>query len=231
MGCGGGLFRIFDYYGFPRGCGSYREDSCDFCSFSIAQKRQRCGSYREDSCDSYVQDDFEEKMTLLKRMYAEGIIDDKQFGRYKQMIYDNTISFEELMDIRRRGLNKTKQQEQDRGIDSADSDIDVKMQKLQQTRLKVLQVRNKLRQRIDELKAERDKMENMAESVIKISEEKTEEFISRKIEIEESIQRLVKQDNELEKQIEEIDEMIKELQTKELEYEAVKLKEEIENLK
>ncbi|SDG50579.1 hypothetical protein SAMN04244560_02465 [Thermoanaerobacter thermohydrosulfuricus] len=209
MGCGGGLFMIFDYYGFPRGC----------------------GSYREDSCDSYVQDDFEEKMTLLKRMYAEGIIDDKQFGRYKQMIYDNTISFEELMDIRRRGLNKTKQQEQDRGIDSADSDIDVKMQKLQQTRLKVLQVRNKLRQRIDELKAERDKMENMAESVIKISEEKTEEFISRKIEIEESIQRLVKQDNELEKQIEEIDEMIKELQTKELEYEAVKLKEEIENLK
>ncbi|SHF92296.1 hypothetical protein SAMN02746089_02776 [Caldanaerobius fijiensis DSM 17918] len=209
MGCGGGLFRIFDYYGFPRGC----------------------GGYREDSCDSYIRDDFDEKMTLLKRMYAEGIIDDRQFERYKQMIYDNAISFEELMDIRRRNLNKIKQQEQKRGTNSTDSDIDAKMQKLQQARLKVLQVKDKLRQRIDELKAERDKMENMAESVIKISEEKTEEFISKKIEIEESIQRLTKQDSELEKQIEEIDEMIKELQTKKLEYEAVKLKEEIENLK
>lgn len=209
MGCGGGLPRIFDCYGFPRSH----------------------GSYIGNSCDSYIQDDFDEKMVLLKKTYAEGIIDGRQFRRYKQMIYNNAISFEELMDIRMRNLNKTQQPEQNRNNDSTDSDFDAKMQKLQQARFKVLQVRDKLRQRIDELKAEKDKMESMAESVIKISEEKTEEFISKKIEIEESIQRLVKQDSELEKQIEEIDEMIKELQTKELEYEAIKLKEEIQNLK
>lgn len=83
MGCGGlfgGLFGLFDRCGYSRrGCGSGRHLQHDF----------------------YHIDDTEEKLILIKRMYAENLIKDEEFQSLKQRIYDRSISFEELIDIRR----------------------------------------------------------------------------------------------------------------------------------
>lgn len=77
MGCGG----IFDIFGY------------------LARSRRGCGYTGSRYARSYNDDDIEEKMILLKRMLAEGRIDNEGYYNYKQKILNGEISFEELMSI------------------------------------------------------------------------------------------------------------------------------------
>jgi uncharacterized protein YlxW (UPF0749 family) len=74
-------------------------------------------------------------------------------------------------------------------------------------------------------------MEGIAESMVSSSEEVAKEFIGKKLDIVENIQTLKKRKKELANQIDEIEKTIKSVETKLLDYETVKLQEELENLK
>lgn len=87
MGCGGifdDLFILFDRCGYSR---------------------RGCGGNRNSHNVYYQQDDTEEKLILIKRMYAEDLINEDEFQGLKQRIYDRHISFEELIDIKRNRTN------------------------------------------------------------------------------------------------------------------------------
>lgn len=76
MGCGG----IFDIFGY------------------ITRSRS-CSSAGRRYARLYSDDDIEEKMILLKRMLAEGRIDNEGYYNYRQRILIGEISFEDLMNI------------------------------------------------------------------------------------------------------------------------------------
>lgn len=184
--------------------------------------------------NAYRQNDSEEKMLVLKKMFAEGIIDDAEYQRFKQMAYENNISFEDLMEIRANKLNNRKSKpESSENFRTADheNEYEKKLKKLDQTKQKIIQMQEKLTAEIQGLHQEKEKMEALAETMLKASEEKAETFIRKKLDIEENIQNLEKGNYELQKQIEDIDSMIKTVQTKKLELEALQLKEEISNMK
>jgi DNA repair exonuclease SbcCD ATPase subunit len=106
-----------------------------------------------------------------------------------------------------------------------------KIKKLLEAKKKVQQVCERLDERIEELKLEREKMIKMAETMVKTDEKKTEEYISNRLTLEESIQNLERKRKELDGEVANIDRMIKELETKELELEALRLQEELSNMK
>lgn len=214
MGCGGyrGLFRIFDYYEHSR----------------------RYSTYNPDSYNHYRQDDTDEKLILLKKMYAEGLIDDNDYSRYKQRIYEKTITFDELVDIRIKQINLKKRETdeiENKNINQQKNKYKYKIEKLKESKGKILKVQEKLSLRIKELKKEKERMETLAETMIRASEDTAEEYIRKKLDLEENIQNLEKRKNELQKELDEIDNMIKTLETKELELEALQLRDEISNIK
>ncbi|WP_427340026.1 hypothetical protein [Caloranaerobacter sp. DY30410] len=213
MGCGGyrGLFRVFDYYEHSR-----RYSTCN-----------------PDSYNYYGQDDTDEKLMLLKKMYAEGLIDDKDYSRYKQRIYERTITFDELVDIhiKRMNLKNRETDENANNISQQKNKYKYKIDKLKESKEKIQNVQKKLSLRLEEFKKEKERIEALAETMVRASEDAAEEYIRIKLNVEENIQNLEKRKNELQKELDEIDNMIKTLETKELELEALKLKDEILNIK
>jgi hypothetical protein len=228
MGCGGGFRGFFDAYDscerpIRRGYGS-GYDSCG--SDSYYNNNMPYNGYR--------QNDIEEKMIVLKKMYAEDIIGDAEYQKYKQLIYENNIGFEDLMDVRINKSNNSKsktERSENINVSHPENEYEEKLKKLDQTKQKIIQMQEKLSAEIQGLHQEKEKMEALAETMLKASEEKAETFIRKKLDIEENIQNLEKSNYELQKQIEDIDIMIKTVQTKKLELEALKLKEEISNMK
>jgi hypothetical protein len=83
---------------------------------------------------------------------------------------------------------------------------------------------------IRDLEKEKARMEGLAESMLKSSDEMAEKYINKKIDLEENIQNLKRRSKELGFQSEEIDRVIKELESKDLELEAVKLQEELSKI-
>jgi uncharacterized protein YlxW (UPF0749 family) len=71
----------------------------------------------------------------------------------------------------------------------------------------------------------------MAETVLKAGDQKAEEFISKKLELEETLQNLIKRDRDLQKEVDRIDTMVNMLNIKQLELEAMQMQEEISNVK
>lgn len=212
MGCGyRGLFRMFDYYEHSR----------------------RYSTYNPDSYNRYRQDDTDEKLILLKKMYAEGLIDDNDYSRYKQRIYERAITFDELVDIRIKLMNLKNREtdENTNNISQQKNKYKYKIDKLKESKGKILKVQEKLSLRIKELKKEKERIEALAETMVRASEDTAEEYIRIKLNVEENIQNLEKRKNELQKELDEIDNMIKTLETKELELEALQLRDEISNIK
>ncbi|KPU27297.1 hypothetical protein TR13x_06015 [Caloranaerobacter sp. TR13] len=213
MGCGGhrGLFRAFDYYEHSR-----RYSTCN-----------------PDSHNHYRQDDTDEKLMVLKKMYAEGLIDDNEYSIYKQRIYNMTITFDELVNIRIKRMNSENRETDEtvNNINQQKNKYKYKIDKLKESKEKIQNVQKKLSLRLEELKKEKERVEALAETVVKSSEDTAEEYIRIKLNIEENIQSLEKRKDELQKELDEIDNMIKTLETKELELEALKLKDEILNIK
>ncbi|GAA0178300.1 hypothetical protein SH2C18_13750 [Clostridium sediminicola] len=79
MGCGGGfhnLFRILDDY----------------------------GSNRNYYYEYNTPNDINEKLMLLKHMYEDGLINDREYEKYSEYIYTRRISFDELVNIK---INKS----------------------------------------------------------------------------------------------------------------------------
>lgn len=216
MGCGGGygdFFRLIDNYGYSgRGCGSDRQMHHDY----------------------YQQDDTEEKLIIIKKMYAEDLINDDEFQRYKQGVYNRGISFDELISIKRSksdgSYKKTSPIETKSNSIEPRSKYKDRLKKLNQSKEKITEVQNKLTSSIKDLKKEKMRMEALAETMLKSSDETAEKYINKKIDLEENIQNLVRRNKELEVQVEEIDRVIKELEVKELELEAVRLQEELSKI-
>lgn len=214
MGCGGGyhsLFRLIDGYDHSRG---------------------GCGSNREPHQNHYSRDDSEEKLILIKKMYAEDVIDDEEYQSYKNRIYERSISFDELIAIKRKRSNKEYQSTKSITTKSTRpySKYKEKLGKLNASKDKITQVQDKLISSIKDLQKEKERMESLAETMLGSSDEAAEKYINKKIDLEENIQNLVRRNKELKIQAEEIDRTIKELEAKELELEAVKLQEELSNI-
>ncbi|WP_432666036.1 hypothetical protein R9X47_07000 [Wukongibacter baidiensis] len=212
MGCGGGyrgLFRAFDYYSSPR---------------------RGCSDDRYDRDIYYERDDTEEKIILIKKMFAEGIVSEEEYKILKNQVIERRISFEKLMNMRSDRLGK---QKNTKTIDNKQQEKEAnnsKINKLLETKEKILQVNDKLDSRIKELTSEKDKLKELSAAMINTNEGKTEEYINRRLNIEESIQNLEKRKVELRNEIENINKMIKKLETRELEQEALRLKEELSNM-
>jgi prefoldin subunit 5 len=216
MGCGGGyrsLFRILD-------CNTYSSRGCGDSGYD------RDIYYRR-------RDDTEEKIALLKRMLAEGIISEEEYKLFNSQILDRRLSFDRLVEIRMERLGNYGKSDisvvasgkEEKGTNQS------KIKKLLEAKKKVQQVCERLDERIEELKLEREKMIKMAETMVKTDEKKTEEYISNRLTLEESIQNLERKRKELDGEVANIDRMIKELETKELELEALRLQEELSNMK
>ncbi|WHH59963.1 hypothetical protein [Petroclostridium sp. X23] len=229
------------------GCGGYRNpfDLFDLFDSCEPSRRQGHGS-RYDSCGSgnyhndyeryndHRQNDSDEKLILLKKIFAEGNIDEVEYQKLKQRIYENTITFADLVRIRADRLdvqNHNTKQNKNTNTSHTENDYEEKIKKLHQTKQKIIAVLNKLSEEIQGLKNDKEKMDTLAEAMLKASEEKAETFIRKKLDIEESIQNLEKRNYELKNQIEEIDNMEKVLQSKKLELEALRLQEEVSNMK
>jgi hypothetical protein len=210
MGCGGfgNIFRLFDYYEYPgRTCSSGE-------NYPYYEERQN---------------DTEEKLMLIKKMYVEGAINEEEYEVYKQRVFERSIGFEELIEIRRNRLNK--RTNSDKAQDAAEDKYRNKIEALRQYKEKIVRVEEKLLSRISELQGEKEALEKMAGAFIKSNEQKAEEYIRKKIEIEEPLQRLNKYHKDLKTEIEEIEGTIRMLNTKLLEVEALQLKEEVSNIK
>jgi len=184
-------------------------------------------------------DDTQEKISLIKRLYAEGRIGKDRYYSLKDRAYDGNLSFEQLMDIKESSRDNRENSSQDSGLKEdkpKDKNKNVnkykeKIKELKSSKEKVESIRSKIEERLSELYQEKEKTESMAESMVSSSEEAAREYIGKKIDLEENIQVLKKREKELEKQIDEIDKTMKIIDTKMLDYEAVKLQEELENIK
>lgn len=217
MGCGGGfydLFRIIDSYG---------------------RSGSGCGSYRQSHHDYYQQDDIEGKLTIINKMYAEDLINDEEYQRHKQRIYDRSISFDELIALKRNksngGYRSTKIIETKSNSTEPYSKYQTRLKKLNESKEKITQVQDKLLSGIRNMEKEKKRMEALAETMLKSSEETAEKYINEKLDLEENIQNLIRRNKELEVQVEKIDRLIKSLEAKELDLEAVRLQEELSGMK
>jgi uncharacterized protein YlxW (UPF0749 family) len=214
MGCGGGFNDLFRVYG------------------------NSCNSGHTGN-NGYRPDDTQEKISLIKRLYAEGKIDRDRYYSLKDRAYNGSLSFEQLMDIKEFGLNmKTASSREDSTKKAKQNNTNTslnkykeKVKKLEGSKEKVESIKSRIQERLQELLQEREKMEGIAESMVSSSEEVAKEFIGKKLDIVENIQTLKKRKKELANQIDEIEKTIKSVETKLLDYEAVKLQEELENLK
>jgi hypothetical protein len=211
MGCGGFGGFFSPYYYYPR-----RE-----CSHGENEPY-----YRE-------QNDTEEKLLVLKRMYAEGIIDEEGYRAYKQRILEGSVDFEDLMEIRKNHhrAHEHHMDENHQVKPESKSKYQIKLDTLKQSRGKILEIKQKLSEKIKELTREKEAMEKMAETVLKAGDQKAEEFISKKLELEETLQNLIKRDRDLQKEVDRIDTMVNMLNIKQLELEAMQMQEEISNVK
>jgi len=213
MGCGGfhELFRVYDS----------RYDS------------------RNTGYNNRHQDDTQEKISLIKRLYAEGSIDRDRYYSLKDRAYNGNLSFEQLMNIKESTHDNRDNSSQDNETTEDKSNnknnsvnkYKEKLKELKSSKEKVESIRLKIQERLNELLQEKEKSEEVAESMISSSEETAREYIEKKLDIEENIQVLKKREKELEKQIDEIGKTMKIIDTKMLDYEAVKLQEELENIK
>ena len=213
MGCGGfhELFRVYDS----------RYDS------------------RNTGYNNRHQDDTQEKISLIKRLYAEGSIDRDRYYSLKDRAYNGNLSFEQLMDIKESSFDSRENSSQDNEVkkdkpNNKNKSINKykrKIRELKSSKEKVESIRSKIKERLNELLQEKEKTEEMAESMVSSSEEVAREYIEKKLDLEENIQVLKKREKELEKQIDEIGKTMKVIDTKMLDYEAVKLQEELEDIK
>ncbi len=209
MGCGGfhELFRVYDS----------RYDS------------------RNTGYNNRHQDDTQEKISLIKRLYAEGSIDRDRYYSLKDRAYNGNLSFEQLMDIKESSFDSRENSSQDEDKpNNKNKSINKnkrKIRELKSSKEKVESIRSKIKERLNELLQEKEKTEEMAESMVSSSEEVAREYIEKKLDLEENIQVLKKREKELEKQIDEIGKTMKVIDTKMLDYEAVKLQEELEDFK
>jgi len=209
MGCGGfhELFRVYDS----------RYDS------------------RNTGYNNRHQDDTQEKISLIKRLYAEGSIDRDRYYSLKDRAYNGNLSFEQLMDIKESSFDSRENSSQDEdkpnNKNKSINKYKRKIRELKSSKEKVESIRSKIKERLNELLQEKEKTEEMAESMVSSSEEVAREYIEKKLDLEENIQVLKKREKELEKQIDEIGKTMKIIDTKMLDYEAVKLQEELEDIK
>lgn len=211
MGCGGFGGFFSPYYYYPRrGC--FHGESEPY--------------YREHN-------DTEEKLLVLKRMYAEGIIDEEGYRAYKQRILEGSVDFEDLMEIRK-NHHRAYEHHMDENHQvkpESKSKYQIKLDTLKQSREKIIEIKQKLSTKIEELTREKEAMEKMAETVLKAGDQKAEEFISKKVDLEETLQNLIKRDRDLQKEVDRIDTMVNMLNIKQLELEAMQMQEEISNVK
>jgi chromosome segregation ATPase len=209
MGCGGfhELFRVYDS----------RYDS------------------RNTGYNNRHQDDTQEKISLIKRLYAEGSIDRDRYYSLKDRAYNGNLSFEQLMDIKESSFDSRENSSQDEdkpnNKNKSINKYKRKIRELKSSKEKVESIRSKIKERLNELLQEKEKTEEMAESMVSSSEEVAREYIEKKLDLEENIQVLKKREKELENQIDEIGKTMKVIDTKLLDYEAVKLQEELEDIK
>ena len=209
MGCGGfhELFRVYDS----------RYDS------------------RNTGYNNRHQDDTQEKISLIKRLYAEGSIDRDRYYSLKDRAYNGNLSFEQLMDIKESSFDSRENSSQDEdkpnNKNKSINKYKRKIRELKSSKEKVESIRSKIKERLNELLQEKEKTEEMAESMVSSSEEVAREYIEKKLDLEENIQVLKKREKELENQIDEIAKTMKVIDTKMLDYEAVKLQEELEDIK
>jgi len=181
------------------------------------------------------QDDTQEKISLIKRLYAEGSIDRDRYYSLKDRAYNGNLSFEQLMDIKESSFDSRENSSQDEdkpnNKNKSINKYKRKIRELKSSKEKVESIRSKIKERLNELLQEKEKTEEMAESMVSSSEEVAREYIEKKLDLEENIQVLKKREKELEKQIDEIGKTMKVIDTKMLDYEAVKLQEELEDIK
>jgi DNA repair exonuclease SbcCD ATPase subunit len=170
-------------------------------------------------------------MILLKRIYAEGLVGDNEYEMYRQSILNGNAGFEQIRALKMTRSNNNYNSVKEKNNDSKVSDAyKEKISILKQSKVKVDEVQNRLSERIEELNLEKEKMERMADEMLKSSEAKAEEYIRKKLDVLENIQNLEKRRNELQVQMQEINNNIKIMETKELEEEAKRLKEELSKM-
>lgn len=61
-------------------------------------------------------DDTQEKISLIKRLYAEGRIGKDRYYSLKDRAYDGNLSFEQLMDIKESSRDNRENSSQDSGL-------------------------------------------------------------------------------------------------------------------
>lgn len=215
MGCGGGyrdIFKMMDYMGHSE-------------------------RHRHGHDDHYRHDDTDEKLTLLKKIYAEGYIGDNEYLDYKEKVYARGVSFEELIDLKREqpqdkyssiNLNKTKSTS---NLSGTQNQYRTKIKQVNESKQKVLDVQNKILTNISELKQEKKRMEEIAETMLKSNEEAAERYINNKLDIEGNIQSLERRNKELDAEVDKINRYLKDLESKSLELEALQLQEELSSFK
>lgn len=216
MGCGGGyrdLLRIIDNCGYSgRGCDSNMQTQHGY----------------------YQQDDNEEKLTIIKKLYAEDKINDEEYQAYKLGIYDRSISFDELAALKRNksneNINTTRASKAKSNSTERYNEYEIKLGKLKESKDKIIKLQDELLTSIKDLEKEKRRMEDLAGTMLKSSEEAAEKYINKKIDLEENIQNLVRRNKELDVQIEELDNILKNLKAKELDQEAARLQKELSNI-
>jgi len=144
MGCGGfhELFRVYDS----------RYDS------------------RNTGYNNRHQDDTQEKISLIKRLYAEGSIDRDRYYSLKDRAYNGNLSFEQLMDIKESSFDSRENSSQDEdkpnNKNKSINKYKRKIRELKSSKEKVESIRSKIKERLNELLQEKEKTEEMAESMV-----------------------------------------------------------------
>ncbi|MGM0499963.1 MAG: hypothetical protein ACQERL_07100 [Bacillota bacterium] len=142
------------------------------------------------------QDDTQEKISLIKRLYAEGRIGKDRYYSLKDRAYNNNLSFEQLLDIKESTLDSRENSSHDSEVkedkpNNKNKSINKykgKIKELKSSKEKIESIRSKIEERLDELLQEKEKTESMAESMVSSSEEAAREYIDKKLDLEENIQ-------------------------------------------
>ncbi|SNX54797.1 hypothetical protein [Thermoanaerobacterium sp. RBIITD] len=208
MGCGGrGFFKIFDFYDIYGGCGS--------------------GGYHHER--HYEYDRYDEMITVIDRLYAEGKIDTELYSRLRKDAASGNLTIDDLMRIE---INSRKKS----NSEYSETDFELKkyydkLNQIDKAKEESLKIKNELISQIEDLKRKATNLEKAAETMLSADESSAKDYLKEKIDMESKISTLEKRKQDLDKDISDMDELKNELNLKILELKSLKQREKLNDLK
>ncbi|WKV08335.1 hypothetical protein Q2T46_12460 [Thermoanaerobacterium sp. CMT5567-10] len=208
MGCGGrGFYRFFDLIDDFGCCGNK-------------------GFYHERH---YEYDKYDEMITVIDRLYAEGKIDTEYYQRLRKEAAIGNLTMDDLMRIEINSQKKLNREYKD--MDPELKKYYDKLNQIDKAKEESEKIKNDLLSEIENLKRKSESLEKAAETMISVDEASTKDYIKEKIEIESKISTLEKRKQDLDKDISDMDELKNELNLKILELKSLKQRERLNDLK